>query len=36
VITITDGAHIEDMTCECYTTISRSFERLLSHSSSVI
>jgi CRP-like cAMP-binding protein len=33
VITITDDAHIEEIACECYTTLSRSFERLLLHSS---
>ncbi len=36
VITITDGAHIEEMACECYATISRSFKRLLPHSSNLV
>lgn len=31
VITVVDRAGLEQVTCECYVTIRRSFERLLPH-----
>jgi CRP-like cAMP-binding protein len=30
-ITVTDGARLEEASCECYGTVRRSFERLLPH-----